>query len=88
MSHGNGSFHHFYQNGASTGFYFGSACQANGGFSTYSDERLKENITTIDSALDKVALMNGVSFTWKDTEKRGEGKHVWCNSTKYVGSRC
>ena len=74
MSHGNGSFHHFYQNGASTGFYFGSACQANGGFSTYSDERLKENITTIDSALDKVALMNGVSFTWKDTEKRGEGK--------------
>ena len=74
MSHGNGSFHHFYQSGASTGFYFGSACQANGGFSTYSDERLKENITTIDSALDKVALMNGVSFTWIDTEKRGEGK--------------
>ena len=74
MSHGNGSFHHFYQNGASSGFYFGSACQANGGFSTYSDERLKENITTIDSALDKVALMNGVSFTWIDTEKRGEGK--------------
>jgi len=74
MSHGNSSFHHFYQNGASTGFYFGSACQANGGFSTYSDERLKENITTIDGALDKVALMNGVSFTWIDTEKRGEGK--------------
>ena len=74
MSHGNGSFHHFYQNGASSGFYFGSACQANGGFSTYSDERLKENITTIDGALDKVALMNGVSFTWIDTEKRGEGK--------------
>ena len=74
QSHGNSSFCHFYQSGASSGFYFGSACQANGGFSTYSDERLKEDITTIDGALDKVALMNGVSFTWKDKEKRGEGK--------------
>ena len=74
FGHGNVSFHHFFQSGASTGFYFGSPCQANGGFSTYSDERLKENITTIDGALDKVALMNGVSFTWIDTENRGEGK--------------
>ena len=74
MGFGNSSYHHHFQSGASTGFYWGSACYANGGFSTYSDERLKENITTIDGALDKVALMNGVSFTWKDTEKRGEGK--------------
>ena len=74
QSHGNSSFCHFYQNGASTGFYFGSACQANGGFSTYSDERLKENITTIDGALDKVALMNGVTFDWIDQDLRGSGK--------------
>ena len=74
MGHGNSSYHHHEQSGASVGFYWGSACYASGGFSTYSDERLKENITTIDGALDKVALMNGVSFTWIDTEKRGEGK--------------
>ena len=74
FGHGNSSFHHFFQSGASAGFYFGSACQANGGFSTYSDERLKENITTIDGALDKVALMNGVSFTWIDTDLRGSDK--------------
>ena len=74
MGHGNSSYHHHEQSGGSVGFYWGSACYANGGFSTYSDERLKENITTIDSALDKVALMNGVTFNWKDTELRGEGK--------------
>ena len=72
--HGNSSYHHNVQSGASTGFYFGSAAYANGGFHTYSDERLKENITNIDSALDKVALMNGVTFDWKDKELRGNGK--------------
>ena len=72
--HGNTSYHHNVQSGASTGFYFGSAAYANGGFHTYSDERLKENITNIDSALDKVALMNGVTFDWKDQELRGNGK--------------
>ena len=72
--HGNASYHHNVQSGASTGFYFGSAAYANGGFHTYSDERLKENITNIDSALDKVALMNGVTFDWKDKELRGNGK--------------
>ena len=72
--HGNGSYHHNVQAGASVGFYFNSAAYANGGFHTYSDERLKENITNIDSALDKVALMNGVTFDWKDQELRGNGK--------------
>lgn len=71
---GNSFYFHHFQSGASAGFYWGSACVANGGFSAYSDERLKENITTIDNALDKVALMDGITFTWKDTEKRGNGK--------------
>jgi len=52
-------------------FYFGNRCEASGGFHTYSDERLKENIVAIPTALDKVAQMNGVTFNWKDASKRG-----------------
>jgi len=74
MGFGNVHYYHIIQSGSNNGFYFGSACVANGGFSTYSDERIKENINTIDSALDKVALMDGITFTWKDTEKHGSGK--------------
>jgi hypothetical protein len=33
-----------------------------------SDIRLKENITTIDNALDKVVSMRGVNFSWKEDE--------------------
>ena len=74
MGHGNSSYHHHEQSGGSVGFYWGSAGYFNGGAHTYSDERLKENITTIDGALNKVALMNGVTFDWKDQELRGSGK--------------
>ena len=57
-------------------YYWDKACYANGGFHTYSDSRLKENVTSVTGALDKVALMNGVTFTWDNSEKvRGpEGK--------------
>ncbi len=37
-----------------------------------SDERLKENIQTVDSALDKVLQLRGVSFDWK---KDGESTY-------------
>ena len=49
--------------------------QAGGTTSWYndSDERLKKNIITIPSALEKVNKMRGVNFEWKDTEYRGEG---------------
>ena len=40
---------------------------ATGNITAYSDERLKENIATIDNALDKVSKMRGVMFT-KDGE--------------------
>ena len=45
----------------------------NGGNGTFnvSDQRLKENVTTLTGALDKVKQLRGVSFTWKDTEERG-----------------
>jgi len=33
---------------------------------TYSDIRYKENITTIDSALDKILALEGVNFNWKN----------------------
>ena len=69
----NTGFHHFMaQSGPST-VYFNVACQANGGFSTYSDENLKQDITTITGALDSVAKMKGVTFKWKDAANRGGG---------------
>ena len=34
-------------------------------FITYSDETLKDNITPIDSGLDKVMALQGVSYDWK-----------------------
>ena len=54
--------------------YWGNACYASGGFHTYSDQKLKKEITVIDGALDSVAKMNGVTFKWKDAEKRGGKK--------------
>ena len=54
-------------------YYFDNRCEASSGFHTYSDEKLKKEITTITGALDKVAVMNGVTFKWKDAENRGSG---------------
>ena len=70
----NGSYYHHTSDRAM--YYWDKACYANGGFHTYSDSRLKENVTAVTGALDKVALMNGVTFTWDNSEKvRGpEGK--------------
>jgi hypothetical protein len=37
-----------------------------------SDERLKDNVTTIDNALDKVSQLRGVTYDWKDdVEEKG-----------------
>ena len=38
-----------------------------------SDIRLKENITDLESALDKVKQLRGVSFTWKEESEMGPG---------------
>jgi hypothetical protein len=37
-----------------------------------SDRKLKENIKTIDNALDKVLKLRGVSYQWKDKQKGGD----------------
>lgn len=38
-----------------------------------SDERLKENISTIENALDKVNAIRGVKFDWKDEHIKNRG---------------
>ena len=44
------------------------------GFSeTPSDERLKENINTVDNALDKISQLNGVTFEWESNGKSSAG---------------
>ena len=40
--------------------------------STPSDSRLKDNIFTIPSALDKIKSLNGVSYTWNSGRKKGK----------------
>lgn len=41
-----------------------------------SDGKLKKDIVKIDSALDKINKLNGVSYKWKDKEKRDDKKHI------------
>ena len=43
-----------------------------GSYHVASDSTLKENITTIDSALYKIDQMRGVNFSWKDTSLTAE----------------
>jgi hypothetical protein len=39
---------------------------------TISDERLKDDIQTIDNALDKVSNLRGVSYTWNNGKRKGQ----------------
>jgi trimeric autotransporter adhesin len=52
---------------------------ASGGYTNISDMRLKENVSPISGALDKVIGVKGVSFTWKRDGDRSrefpEGRH-------------
>ena len=43
---------------------------------TVSDERMKENVTTLSGTLDKVKQLRGVSHTWKDTEQMGTDTQI------------
>ena len=69
----NSGYHHTMRISGPSTYYWDNRCEASGGFHTYSDEKLKKEITTITGALDKVAVMNGVTFKWKDAENRGSG---------------
>jgi hypothetical protein len=39
---------------------------------TISDQRLKDDIQTIDNALDKVSNLRGVSYTWNNGKRKGQ----------------
>jgi hypothetical protein len=41
-------------------------------FTTFSDERLKRDIEPLDSALDKLERLRGVSYTWREGAAQGE----------------
>lgn len=43
---------------------------------TYSDERLKENIITLTSAVDKVIQLRGVTFTWRESAVTPPKNHI------------
>jgi hypothetical protein len=71
----NSSWCHFYTDRPK--FYFNKQCQAVSGFVTYSDERLKENVTVVENAVESIKKIRGVTFTWKqnaDSQERPEGK--------------
>ncbi|MCX4026929.1 tail fiber domain-containing protein [Endozoicomonas sp. SM1973] len=39
----------------------------------FSDQNLKQNITLVDNALDKVVQINGVSFEWRSNNQKDIG---------------
>lgn len=53
----------------------GGNITANGNITAFSssDERLKENIVNIYNPLEKLALLNGVTFDWKDSYIESQG---------------
>jgi hypothetical protein len=61
FQNGNGQVGRIYTSGSNTTY------------STSSDYRLKENVTPMTGALDKVAQLNPVTFTWKTDGSDGQG---------------
>ncbi len=57
----------FYVNGTSGGDF---------SWENLSDSRLKKNVTTISSPLDKVLKLRGVNYEWKDTESKEKGMRM------------
>jgi hypothetical protein len=58
---------------AGNGAYFAGTVTASGDVVAYSDERIKENIETIDNALDIVKDLRGVRYDKIDTKEKGIG---------------
>lgn len=56
---------------AMSGSYTGNFT-ASGNVTAYSDERLKENVETIEGALDKVSQMRGVTYNYKSELNDGQ----------------
>ncbi|MCB0843285.1 MAG: tail fiber domain-containing protein [Bacteroidetes bacterium] len=47
-----------------------------GNFFGLSDQRFKENIAPINQELDKLLKLRGVTYNWKDREKKGNQKQI------------
>lgn len=52
-------------------FYANGTAGGDAAWINTSDLRLKRNVETINGALDKILKLRGVSFDWKDPEKKG-----------------
>merc|ERR1712072_1508767 len=82
IGHDNGDYIYF-DNDSSINFYVGTTLQgyfhSNGhvysrsGSTTFSDERLKDNISVVENALKKVCKLNGVTFNWKEDGRKSAG---------------
>ena len=59
-------------NSLSGNFSVTGAITANGNITAFSDERLKENVETIEGALDKVSQMRGVTYNYKSDLNDGQ----------------
>ena len=57
---------------SSNGNNLSGSFTATGNITAYSDERLKENVNTIEGALDKVAQMRGVTYNYKSELNDGQ----------------
>ncbi|MFK7951104.1 MAG: tail fiber domain-containing protein, partial [Saprospiraceae bacterium] len=52
-------------------FYVNGTAGGSSAWNNSSDRRLKENIQTVDNALDKITQMRGVTYEWKDGREAG-----------------
>jgi hypothetical protein len=57
---------------SSSGNSLSGSFTATGNITAYSDERLKENVETIEGALDKVSQMRGVTYNYKSDLNDGQ----------------
>lgn len=57
-------------------FFVSGTSAGTSAFAVFSDLRLKTNIITIPSALEKVLQLRGVSFDWKDPKAFDANKHI------------
>ena len=68
----------------STTLTWGAAFTATGDITAFSDRRVKENIKTIENALDKVTRLRGVTYTRIDLEDKSEKMGVIAQETQEV----
>lgn len=59
---------HGYLGYGNNGVWCNGNCAGTSAWASSSDARLKKNVRTIDSALEKVNMLRGVTFEWKDSK--------------------